>query len=86
MARRRIRRTRKDRDGDIIAVCSHGQAWSPRSKREVISDIESNTHSYYVSEAGYESDVRVYVVNGVKHIKTGADATSRNNLDNLPDC
>ena len=39
MAKRYVRRTRKDADGDTTALCDYGQAWSPRSKVLVINDV-----------------------------------------------
>lgn len=86
MAERRVRATGKDRDGDITSLCNAGQSWSPRSRADAIADIEANSHSYYVEEAGYRSEVSVVTTNGRKHLQTYADATSKNNLDNLPDC
>lgn len=83
MADRRVTRTGKDSDGDITSLCNPGEWWSPRIKAEAISDIKTGAHSYYVDEAGYRSDV--YVTSD-GHLKTQADATSKNNLDNLPDC
>lgn len=86
MARRQVTRTGKDRDGDITSLCKPGEAWSPRSKRDAISDIENGTHSYYVSWPEKTTEIRV--VNGAtgKYLRTDRDNTSRNNLDDLPDC
>ena len=86
MADRRVKRTGKDSDGDITKLCSD-EWWVYESKSTAISHIESETHTYYVNEEGYRSEVHVYEDgNGVKHLRTYADATSKNNLDNLPDC
>lgn len=86
MADRRVTRTGKDRDGDITSLCNPGEVWSPRSKQNAISDIESGAHRYYVREEG--DGAWVYVVNGPrgKYLRTTADASNKNNLDNLPDC
>lgn len=84
--KRQVTKSRKDKDGDITALCGPGD-WSPRSKANVISDIDGNTHSYYVDAAGYETTVQVVKSsNGTKYLRTTADRTSKNNLDNLPDC
>lgn len=84
---RRVTQSRKDKDGDITGLCSPGASWSPRSKADVISDIENGTHSYYVDAAGYRTDVSVVKhPNGSKYLRTSTDKTSKNNLDNLPDC
>lgn len=83
MADRRVRQTGKDEDGDITSLCNTGEWWSPRAKADATSDIRSGAHSYYVEEAGYRSDVHV---TSDGHLRTDADETSKNNLDNLPDC
>lgn len=86
MAERRVKKSKKDQTGNIAALCNTGEVWSPRQKADAISDIETGTHSYYVEEAGYKSAVKVFERNRVKYLRTDADATSKNNLDNLPDC
>lgn len=85
MADRQVRQTGRDR-GDITSLCNQGQSWSPRKKSDAISDIESGIHRYYVREEGDGAWVRV--VNGPtgKYLRTTADSSSKNNLDNLPDC
>lgn len=86
MAERRVTQTGKNDEGDITALCNTSEAWSPRSKNNAISDIESGTHSYYVGSG--TSRTNVHVVNGPtgKYLRTTADPKSANNLDNLPDC
>lgn len=86
MADRRVAQSRKDKDGDITALCNPGQGWSPRPKADAIRDIETKTHTYFVDRAGHRTEVEV--VNGPtgKYLRTVADPTSDNNLDNLPDC
>lgn len=87
MAERRVTRTRKDYDGDITALCNHGAYWSPREKADAIRDIERNNHRYYV-ESRWGRRTYVQVVSGPtgKYLRTVADPSSDNNLDNLPDC
>lgn len=86
LADRRVRQTGKDKDGDITALCNRGEAWSPRAKSAAITDIKSGTHRYYVREEG--EGVWVKVVKGPRgeYLRTDADKSSANNLDNLPDC
>jgi len=86
MARRRVTRSGKDEDGDIVALCNPGEFWSPRMKRDAIGDIESGAHSYYVAMEGVR--VGIHVVEGPtgKYLRTDPDQTERNNLDDLPDC
>jgi hypothetical protein len=87
MADRQVRKTRKDRDGDILALCADGAGWSPRDKEGAINDIEASLHTYFVLwPGGLRTEIRV--VNGPsgKYLRTDRDDTSRNNLDDLPDC
>lgn len=86
MADRRVTQSRKDRDGDITALCNPGQYWSPRAKGDAIRDIEGGSHSYYVLSNGRRVDI--HVVNGPngKYLRTDPDQTSGNNLDDLPNC
>ena len=86
MADRRVKATGKDSDGDITKLCNSGELWSPRSKADAVRDIENKTHTYYVDRAGHRTDVHVVTVAGKKHLRTNADKSSQNNLDNLPDC
>ncbi|MES9902815.1 MAG: DUF3892 domain-containing protein [Sedimenticola sp.] len=87
MTDRPVTKTRKDRDGDIQALCNPGTFWTPRLKSDAIRDIESGDHSYHVPWAdGTKTQIRV--VNGPsgKYLRTDKDNTTRNNLDDLPDC
>jgi hypothetical protein len=86
MASREVTRSGKDQDGDITALCNPGAFWSPRYKKSAIADIESGLHQYYVRIKGQVVAIRV--VNGPtgKYLRTDPDRTSRNNLDDLPDC
>lgn len=87
MADRRVRQTGKDKDGDITSLCNRGEDWSPRAKILAIGDIEARTHTYYVREESDRADVVVYTGDdGKKHLKTVADRSSKNNLDNLRNC
>lgn len=87
MADRSVLRTQKDRDGDILALCNSQEYWSPRAKHDAISDIELNVHRYYVPWSDGKVTL-IRVVNGPngKYLRTDRDDTSRNNLDDLPDC
>ena len=85
MARRQVTASGKDRDGDITSLCNRS-GWGVRSKAEAIQDIESKAHSYFTGSEPYSADV--YVVQGQngKHLTTSRDGTTRNNLDDLPNC
>lgn len=86
MADREVRETKKDSDGDILALCDPGIFWSPRRKADAISDIENRIHTYYVPWTGGRTEI--HVVNGPtgKYLRTDRDNTQKNNLDDLPDC
>lgn len=86
MADRRVTKTRKDKDGDITALCNPEEWWSPRKKADAISDIEGGTHSYYVLQDGKRTDIHVVKGANGKYLRTDPDTTSHNNLDDLPDC
>jgi hypothetical protein len=45
-----------------------------------------NQHTEEKAQHFPQCSVRVYQRHGYKYLKTDADATSRNNLDNLPEC
>jgi len=83
---RRVRRTGKDKDGDITSLCNSSETWSPRSKADAIRDIDGGTIKYYVEEQTPRTYVQVVERGNKKHLQTTADRTSKNNLDNLPDC
>ena len=87
MAKRYVTQTRKDRDGDITALCNPTEWWSPQMKADAINDIESGSHSYWVRWSSVK-ETRIDVVNGPtgKYLRTDKDATTKNNLDDLPDC
>ena len=87
MAARQVTATKKDYDGDILALCNGSAFWSPRAKHLAIADIESGAHSYHVRWSG-GAVTGIHVVNGPrgKYLRTDWDATTRNNLDDLPDC
>lgn len=83
MAERNVYKTGKDRDGDITSLCNDGLSWSPRAKDAAIKDIESDTHSYW---SNGRARIVVRERNGKKYLTTEANATTTDNLDNLPDC
>lgn len=86
MISRRVTKTKKDSDGDILALCKDYEDWSPRKKADAISDINSGNYNYYVIIK--DKKVDIYVVNGSngEYLRTDRDKTTINNLDYLPDC
>jgi Protein of unknown function (DUF3892) len=87
MSERRVTRSKKDRDGDILALCNAGDFWSPRSKTDAIRDIENGLHTYYVPwNDGTKTQIRVVSGQNGKYLRTDKDNTTNNNLDDLPNC
>ncbi len=87
MAKRYVNATGKNTQGDITKLCNAGQTWSPRTKADAIGDIDGGIHEYWVNWAS-SPETRIRVVQGAtgKYLRTDRDTTSRNNLDDLPDC
>lgn len=83
MADRRVKRSGKDDNGDITRLCG---SWGNEAKSTVIQHIESGTHRYYTNEENQEATVEVIGVGSSKYLRTTPDSSSKNNLDNLPDC
>jgi hypothetical protein len=87
MADRQVTATKKDDEGDILALCNADESWSPRKKADAIKDIDGKDHRYYVKKGGKEVDI--HVVDHPKfgkYLRTGPDGSESNNLDELPDC
>jgi hypothetical protein len=78
---RRVKATKKDRNGNIVALCNPGESWSPRRKADIIKDISANKRSYYVEEAARRVYVRIVAGDS---LQTTNDASSLNNLEKLP--
>lgn len=86
MADRAVRKTGKNARGDITALCDDGAAWSPRLEVDAIRDIETGAHTYHVPWTSGRTEIRVGAGPTGKYLRTDRDNTSRNNLDDLPDC
>ena len=86
MIERQVTATRKDDDGDIIALCNDEKWWSPRSKANAIKDIENDDYEYYVKTGNVKTDIHVVDGPSGKYLRTNPDDTDNNNLDDLPDC
>lgn len=86
MADRAVYKTGKDKDGDITSLCNDGAAWSPRKRADAINDIETGLHTYYVPWKSGRTDIHVVDGPNGKYLRTSRDGSSKNNLDELPDC
>jgi len=80
---RRVTAVKKDRTGNIVALCNPGESWSPRRTTDVAKDIGSSQRSYYVQVSGRRVYVRL--LSGGS-LQTTKDATSGHSLVNLPIC
>lgn len=88
MAGRFVKKTHKDKYGDILALCGdNADSWSPRKITDVINDIERGFHTYYVTLPGV-GKTKIHVADGPtgKYLRTDHDSTTHNNLNDLPDC
>lgn len=79
---RKVKSIKKDRNGNITALCNAEESWSPRLKADVVKDITENKKSYYVQQVARRSYVRVASGNA---LITTSDAKSQNHLDRLPE-
>lgn len=86
MADMAVSKTGKNPDGDITSLCNDSAYWSPRSKSDAIRDIESGAHTYHVPWPEGRTEIRVVNGQNGKYLRTDRDNTTRNNLDDLPDC
>lgn len=85
---RKVTKTGKNKEGDITSLCNDGTLWSPRLKNDAIRDIENKFHTYYV-DLPNKGRVDIHVVknsSGNKYLRTDPDKTTKNNLDDLPNC
>lgn len=70
---------------NIGGVNSDGSRWK-MSQPKAIESIENGTYNFFVSVAGYTTDVIVATHQGNKYLKTQPDATGKDNLLSLPEC
>lgn len=84
MTDRRVKRSGKDRDGDITSLCGD---WGTVAKATAIREIESGLHSYFVQDSLLRR-ADVQVVNGptAEYLRTDPNSSCSDNLDSLPDC
>ena len=80
--------SRKDEDGNITALCSEDEDWSPRMKDDVVDDI--NNRGVIYESLGPTSGRRAKVLTRTNqtgwYLTTAPDRATDNNLQNLPDC
>ena len=85
--RRQVTRTRKDSGGDITHLCGGPDAgWGTVPVADAITQIRSGTIVYFTGTDGDVTFVNVIDDPDGPYLRTDPDATSANNLDELPDC
>lgn len=85
MADRVVTCAGKDVDGDIIRIGDREAYWSPKLKGDIIWDIESGTHTYFLEVSGERIDILVVGENGDKRLRSDPKKTAENILVNLPE-
>ncbi len=86
MSVRRVRQSKKNSEGDILALCNTGESWSPIYKQDVIRDTENRVQSYYVLVGQKIVEIKVVKRGTGKYLRTDPVKTTKNNLEDLPDC
>jgi FAD/FMN-containing dehydrogenase len=84
---RAVTAVRKDGQGAITHLCHEGERWSPVPVEQAILEIQSRAIQYFTS--GDDKIALVKVVNdghGGVYLRSVADRTTTDNLDNLPPC
>ena len=84
---RLVTAVQRDATGELAALCDENATWSPRSKKDIVADIESGKVRYYV-DWGKGQRTLIQMVAGPRgnYLRTKPDRTERNNLSSLRDC
>jgi hypothetical protein len=77
---RKVTSVKKDKSGNIVALCNPGQSWSPRRTKDVLKDIRAGRKSYYVEEVPRRAYVRVISGGTLQSTPTAG----KNSLTSLP--
>ncbi len=85
MADRIVTHAMRDGDGVVRAIGNPDSDWFQRRTQWAITDIAAGRHMYYVASGDVHR--RIWVVNGPTgpYLRTSADSTEVNNLDELPE-
>lgn len=86
MIERRVTKIKKNKEGDIVALCNGGSYWSPRNLNDIIKDIEVYKFQYYVQwKTG--KITKVELINGPngKYLRTKLGQANKNDLFQLPE-
>jgi hypothetical protein len=84
---RPVTAVRKDRQGVITHLCQDGARWSPVPVDQAILEIQSGAIQYFTSRDDKIALVKVVRDgHGGVYLRSVADGTTTDNLDNLPAC
>jgi len=83
VANRRVTYTRRGPDWKIAQLCNANAEWEPRTVAQVVDDIESGRHQYYVDRGGFRTDIEVRETGMGKLLIADPRRHSDNNLENL---
>ena len=83
--------TGKNDDGDIVSLCNYDPRWATwhAARLAVVKAIDGTLDEYYVIRPEPNvptAKLRVVYRYGQPYLTTHPDDSTRNNLDNLPDC
>ena len=86
MIERKITKIKKNKEGDIVALCNGGSYWSPRNLDNIIYDIEVLKIKYY-AQWGNGKVTNIELVEGPsgKYLRTKLSKSSSNDLFALPE-
>lgn len=86
MIERRVTKIKKNKEGDIVALCNMGSYWSPRYLTDVMYDIEVNKFRYYVDwRNGKTTNVELIEGPNGKYLRTKREKANKNDLFELPE-
>ncbi len=78
--------------GNIASLCNRNEEWRSVSAKQAIQDIEaagkpySDNSPYYTNYKGIDAAIVVMGSGMGKYLRTDPDKTTKNNLEELPDC
>ncbi len=84
MTDRPVTGVRTDPLGNIVALCNPAERWSPRTTTQIIRDIESELHRYYVPCARGSVSVRVVPEGRGKRLWAATGDAACSDLHDLP--
>jgi hypothetical protein len=86
MIERRITKIKKNKEGDIVALCNGSSYWSPRYLPDVIMDIEIRKFRYY-AQWGNGETTNIELIDGPngKYLRTKLTKANKNDLFELPE-